>query len=105
MTCSGRHATIDAMALTRRRQVEKMIDAYVAWREASDLVNDAYRYWGSATGSAAGAAFGFYSTALDHEERTAEVHAGLVRRVGYRSASTATIVEDPSTPVRKSRSR
>jgi hypothetical protein len=82
-----------------------MIDAYVDWREASDLVNDAYRSWGSATGSAASAAYGFYSTALDHEERTAEVYADLVRRVGHRSASPATIIEDPSTPVRKARSR
>jgi hypothetical protein len=96
---------IETMALTRRRQVDKMMDAYVAWREASDLVNDAYRHWGSATGSAASAAFGFYSTALDHEERTAEVYARLVRRVIDRSASPATIVEDPSTPVRKARPR
>jgi hypothetical protein len=75
------------MALSHRRLVDKMIDAYVGWREASDLVKDAYRYWGSATGSAASAAYGFYSTALDHEERTAEVYAGLVRRVGHRSVS------------------
>jgi hypothetical protein len=93
------------VALTRRRQVDKMMDAYVAWREASDLVNDAYRYWGSATGSAASAAFGFYSTALDHEERTAELYAALVQRVMHRSACAATIVEDPSTPMRKARPR
>lgn len=93
------------MIFSHSRLVDKMIDAYVDWREASDLVKDAYRHWGSATGSAASTAHGFYSTALDHEERTAEVYAGLVRRVGHRSASPATIVEDPSTPVWNGRSR
>jgi hypothetical protein len=105
MTCCRRLATIAAMILSHSRLVDKMIDAYVDWREASDLVNDAYRYWGSATGSAAGAAFGFYSTALDHEERTAEVYAGLVRRVMHRSACPATIVDDASTAARTARAR
>jgi hypothetical protein len=81
MTCAGWVATIVNVTLTRKRQVDEMIEAYAAWHEASDLVNDAYRHWRSATGAAAAAAFGFYLTTLDHEERTAELYAGLVRRV------------------------
>jgi hypothetical protein len=69
-----------------RRQVDKMMDAYVAWHEACLLVNDAYRSWSSAAGPELTAAFGWYVTALDREERAAEIYARLVRRVGALAA-------------------
>ena len=77
---------------TETRLVDRMISAYVDWREACRLVHDAYRSWASATGaSATGAsatgssarvAFWRYTAALDAEEWAAEVYASVVRSVG-----------------------
>jgi hypothetical protein len=64
------------------KQVDKMIDAYVDWHEACRLVGDTYRIWSNATGPYVTAAFRWYVTALDREERAAEIYARLVRRVG-----------------------
>jgi hypothetical protein len=64
-----------------KRLVDKMIDAYVDWRDACLAVNDAYRHWASATGVGAAAAFGRYQRALDTEEFAADDYARLVRRV------------------------
>jgi hypothetical protein len=66
--------------LSRRRLVDRLVEAYVEWREACARVDDAYRCWGSATGPCGGGAFGSYVAALDAEERAAEVYAGVVRR-------------------------
>lgn len=65
-----------------RKQVDKMLDAYVDWHEACLLVSDAYRNWSTATGPDVNAAFVWYMTALDREEHAAEIYARLVRRVG-----------------------
>jgi hypothetical protein len=70
------------MTNSLRKQVDKMMDAYVDWHEACLRVSDAYRIWLSATGPYVSAAFGWYMTALDREERAAEIYARLVRRVG-----------------------
>jgi hypothetical protein len=69
--------------LTQKRMVDKMIDAYVDWREACHSVSNAYCRWGRATGPGAPAAFAWYSVALDREENAAEVYAALVQRVGH----------------------
>jgi hypothetical protein len=68
--------------LSRERLVDKLVEAYVAWREACARVDDAYRSWASETGPPGGVAFGLYMAALDAEEQAAEVYAGLVRRAG-----------------------
>ena len=68
---------------TETRLGDPMISAYVDWREACRLVDDAYRSWATATGPRAGVAFWRYTAALDAEERAAEVYAGLVRRLGH----------------------
>ena len=68
---------------TETRLVDRMIGAYVNWREACGLVHDAYRSWASATSPSARVAFSRYTAALDAEERAAEVYASLVRRVGH----------------------
>jgi hypothetical protein len=65
--------------LSRKRLVDKLVEAYVAWRETSARVDHAYRSWASGTGPRGGVAFGQYLAALDAEERAAEVYAGLVR--------------------------
>jgi hypothetical protein len=62
-----------------RKQVDKMLDAYVDWHEACLLVSDGYRNWSSATGPDVTAAFVGYMRALDREERAAEVYAHLGR--------------------------
>jgi hypothetical protein len=80
---------------TEIRLVDRMISAYVDWREACRLVHDAYRTWASATGPRAGGAFWRYTAALDAEERAAEVYASLVRRI----ARLATSDDDLSGPL------
>jgi hypothetical protein len=67
--------------LTNRRLADKVVDAYVNWREACLLVTDAYRSWARTTGSASTFAFCRYRAALEQEERAAEIYARLVRRV------------------------
>jgi hypothetical protein len=81
--------------LTRKRLVDRLIDAYVSWREACLQVSDAYGSWASETGLAATSAFGRYMAALDREERAAEVYAGLVRRAGQQASSR----HDPAEPL------
>jgi hypothetical protein len=72
---------------TETRLVDRMIGAYVDWREACRLVHDAYRSWACATGPRARVAFGRYTAALDAEEWAADVYASLVRRVGHLATS------------------
>ena len=72
---------------TGTRLVDRMISAYVDWREACRLVHDAYQSWASATGSRVRVAFWRYTAALDAEERAAEVYASLVRLVGHPARS------------------
>jgi hypothetical protein len=69
------------------RLVDRMIGAYIDWREACRLVDDACRSWASATGPRARVAFRRYTAALDAEESAAEVYASLVRRVGGQATS------------------
>src|SRR5690242_3419071 len=66
--------------LSRERLVEEVVEAYVGWREAGARVDDAYRFWTTESGPCGRVAFGSYVAALDIEERSAEVYAGLVRR-------------------------
>ena len=91
------------MTLTHKRLVNKMIAAYVDWREACRLVNEAYSSWASTGRPGAKVAFGTYSMALDREERAAEVYAGLARRVGHLVAIPAALVGDAGAPARKAR--
>ena len=69
---------------TKTPMVDRMISAYVDWREACDVVHDASRAWTSSNGSRAGVAFRRYNAALDDEQRAAETYAALARRVGHR---------------------
>jgi hypothetical protein len=66
--------------LRRKRLVDKLVEAYVDWREACARVNDAYHSWVRETGSAGRVAFGLYMAALDAEEQAAQIYAGLVQR-------------------------
>ena len=66
--------------LTRDRLVDELVEAYVGWREACARVNDAYRFWSTDSGVCGRVKFALYVAAMDAEERSAEVYAGLVRR-------------------------
>jgi hypothetical protein len=66
--------------LRRNRLVDKLVEAYVAWRETCARVDDAYRSWSSERGPRRGVAFGLYMAAIDAEEQAAEVYARLVTR-------------------------
>lgn len=67
---------------TETQLVDRMINAYIDWREACRLVHEAYRAWAIETGPRARVAFWRYMASLDAEERAADVYATLVRRVG-----------------------
>jgi hypothetical protein len=68
--------------LSRKRLVDELVEAYVAWRQTCARVDDAYRSWASDTEPRGGVAFGVYMATLDAEEQAAEVYARLVRRAG-----------------------
>jgi hypothetical protein len=63
------------------RPTNRLAVAYVGWREACGLVEDAYHSWVGATRPDEAIAFGHYTAALDAEERAANVYADLVKRV------------------------
>lgn len=81
--------------LTHKRLVDRLMEAYVSWREACLRVSDAYGSWTSETGRRATSSFGWYMAALDQEERAAEVYAGLVRRAGQLPSSK----DHPAEPI------
>jgi hypothetical protein len=67
-------------ALSRKRLIDKLVEAYVDWREACVRVDDAYRACTRETGPWGAVAFGLYVATLDAEEEAADAYAGLVRR-------------------------
>ncbi|HEY2435646.1 MAG TPA: hypothetical protein VGH93_00595 [Solirubrobacteraceae bacterium] len=67
---------------TKARLVDRLVEAYVGWREACLIVDDTYRSWSRNARAGAATAFQSYCTALDAEERAAEVYARMVRRAG-----------------------
>jgi hypothetical protein len=67
----------------KARPRNRLAVAYVGWREACRLVDDAYRSWVEATSPDQPIAFGHYTAALDAEERAANVYADLAKRVGH----------------------
>jgi hypothetical protein len=79
--------------LTHKRLVDRLIDAYVSWREACLRVSDAYGSWSNGTGQGSTSAFGVYMAALDQEERAAEDYAALVRRAGRLGSNTSGLVD------------
>jgi hypothetical protein len=70
--------------LGQKRLVDRLMDAYVSWREACVRVSSVYRSWPDGAGADAESAFKCCMAALEQEERAAEVYAGLVRRAGQR---------------------
>jgi hypothetical protein len=70
-----------------KRLADRLIVAYVEWRETCLLVDDAYRTWSRAPRPEEETAFTRYAAAVDAEEHAADLYASLVRRVGRLTAS------------------
>jgi hypothetical protein len=70
-------------AARRRARVDAAISAYRHWHSERDAVRAAYRVWVTASAFAEPLAFETYQSALDREERAAQAHAGLMRRVRH----------------------
>lgn len=86
MRSVGAESDLDRMeahvrARDRARMMDKLMDAYVGWRQACLEVEDAYRLWGSGHGPNAAAAFERCAAALDGEGRAADCYARMVGRV------------------------
>jgi hypothetical protein len=79
--------------LSQKRLVDKLVEAYVDWREACARANDAYRSWASEAGPRGRVAFGLYMAALDAEEQAAEVYARFVKRAGKLPWSEQSLTE------------
>jgi hypothetical protein len=74
---------------TEARPVDRLIEAYVGWREACLIVEDAYASWSRTARPGAATAFRRYCAALDAEEHAAEAYARMFRRAGGRLAADA----------------
>jgi hypothetical protein len=57
------------------------VDAYLDWREECDAVWEASDRWAQASATDAPTAVSAYLTALDREERAANVYAGAITRI------------------------
>jgi hypothetical protein len=79
--------------LRQKELVDRLIEAYVTWREACLRVSDAYGSWARETGPGATSEFGRYMAELEREERAADVYARLVRRAGQLASSKHDAVE------------
>ena len=77
--------------LSEKRLADRLMDAYLSWREACLRVSDAYGYWKRDTELDATIACAVYMAALDQEERAAAEYAALIRRTGHHVVSNTTV--------------
>ena len=68
---------------TARRSAlaDAFVDSWVSWREASDDVRAAYRWWSECARPQRALAFACYRAALDREQHAASIHADCAERV------------------------
>ena len=76
--------------LRRRREVNKVLDAYVEWRDACVAAQVAYGAWKVRRGGDRVLAFYAYEDALDREERAANVYARVIRAFGEATGASPT---------------
>jgi hypothetical protein len=74
---------------TEARPVNRLIEAYVGWREACLIVEDGYASWSRTARPGAPTALLRYCAALDAEEHAAEAYARIFSRAGGRLAADA----------------
>jgi hypothetical protein len=69
--------------VTKRRSAlaDAFVDSWVSWREASEDVRAAYRWWSECARSQRAVAFAVYLAALDREQLAASIHSDWAERV------------------------
>jgi hypothetical protein len=65
----------------RRKYADELIDDYVSWREACDVVAEVYESWRSADRQDRRLAFGVYVAALDREAQAATAYQAAVAQL------------------------
>ena len=68
-------------ATQRSALADAFVDSWVSWREASEDVRTAYRWWNESAGRHRGLAFERYRVALDREQHAASIHSHWAQRV------------------------
>lgn len=86
---------------SRKQVVDQLMDAYVAWREASVQLRDAYASWGAARRADTKEAFEQYAVALDKEGRAADAYASMTRRAQWMIGTEETAAASGRTPTRQ----
>jgi hypothetical protein len=65
----------------RSALADAFVDSWVSWREASEDVGTAYRWWSECARSQRALAFAGYRAALDREQHAASIHSDWAQRV------------------------
>ena len=68
-------------AIAAERGLTDLLDSEICWREASEDVRAAYRWWSECPIRDRAVAFALYRVALDNEQHAAGIHADSVERV------------------------
>ena len=70
-------------AATERRSAlgDAFVESWVSWREASEDVRTAYRWWSECARPQRALAFVGYRAALDREQQAASIHSDWAKRV------------------------
>ena len=68
-----------------KETADRMIEAYVSWREECGAVWDAYFRWSRSPSADAGLAFAAYQATLDRERRAADYYASVTQEVAPRA--------------------
>jgi hypothetical protein len=66
---------------TAGRRLAELRDSEVSWREASEDVRAAYRWWRECPVRDRALAFELYRATLDHEQHAASIHSDSAQRV------------------------
>jgi hypothetical protein len=65
----------------RSALADAFVDSWVSWREASEDVRTAYRWWNDCPRPQRALAFAGHRAALDREQHAARIHADWAERV------------------------
>jgi hypothetical protein len=68
-------------ATAAERRLAELVDSQLSWREASEDVRAAYRWWSECPIRDRALAFELYRVALDHEQHAAGIHSDSAERV------------------------
>jgi hypothetical protein len=71
-----------AAAERRSALIDGFVDSWVSWREASEDVRTAYRWWSDCAQPHRALAFAVYRAALEREQQAASIHSDWAQRIG-----------------------